>query len=166
MKLIDADALRQAILSMMPERSEVLLIVDNQPEAVTGIADLNKTIDGLERLRFFNQRAGRELWKDKPHDVQEQDIASADMVYADALELLKSQQAEIERLTKPEKEKQAERKRKRLEYNRKYKETHRQQAYQTTKEWRKNNPEKWKAQQARYRAKQRQKRLEGCETDG
>lgn len=32
MKLIDADALRQAILSTMPERSEVLLIVDNQPE--------------------------------------------------------------------------------------------------------------------------------------
>lgn len=32
MKLIDADALRQAILSIMPERSEVLLIVDNQPE--------------------------------------------------------------------------------------------------------------------------------------
>jgi len=32
MKLIDADALRQAILSTMPERSEVLLIVDSQPE--------------------------------------------------------------------------------------------------------------------------------------
>lgn len=32
MKLIDADALRQEILSIMPERSEVLLIVDNQPE--------------------------------------------------------------------------------------------------------------------------------------
>ena len=39
MKLIDADALRQAILSIMPERSEVLLIVDNQPEVVTGSAD-------------------------------------------------------------------------------------------------------------------------------
>ena len=34
MKLIDADALRQAILSIMPERSEVLLIVDNQPDAI------------------------------------------------------------------------------------------------------------------------------------
>lgn len=34
MKLIDADTLKQAILSIMPERSEVLLIVDNQPEAV------------------------------------------------------------------------------------------------------------------------------------
>lgn len=34
MRLIDADALKQAILTTMPERSEVLLIVDNQPEAV------------------------------------------------------------------------------------------------------------------------------------
>lgn len=64
------------------------------------MADLNKTIDGLERLRFFNQRAGRELWGDKPHDVQEQDIASADMVYVDAIELMKSQQAEIEQLNR------------------------------------------------------------------
>ena len=49
------------------------------------MADLNKTIDGLERLRFFNQGAGRELWQDKPHDVQEMDMANADAVYADAL---------------------------------------------------------------------------------
>lgn len=34
MKLIDADALKQAILSIMPERSEVLLIVENQPDGV------------------------------------------------------------------------------------------------------------------------------------
>lgn len=39
MKLIDADALRQAILSTMPERSEVLLIVDNQPDAVVRCKD-------------------------------------------------------------------------------------------------------------------------------
>ena len=67
------------------------------------MADLDKVIDGLERLRFFNQRAGRELWGDKPHDVQEQDIASADMVYADAIKLLKSQQAEIAELKEREK---------------------------------------------------------------
>lgn len=56
--------------------------------------DYGKTIDGLERLRFFNQRAGRELWADKPHDIQEQDIASADKVYADAIALLKEQEKE------------------------------------------------------------------------
>lgn len=54
--------------------------------------DREKVIDGLERLRFFNQRAGRELWSDKPHDVQEEDIANADAVYADALALLKEQE--------------------------------------------------------------------------
>ena len=32
MKLIDADRLRQAILTIMPERSEVLLVVDAQPD--------------------------------------------------------------------------------------------------------------------------------------
>ena len=55
--------------------------------------DKEKVIDGLERLQFFNQRAGRELWADKPHDVQEKDIANADAVYADALALLKEQKA-------------------------------------------------------------------------
>lgn len=51
-----------------------------------------KIIDGLEMLRFFNQRAGRELWADKPHDVQEQDILNADMIYASAISLLKKQE--------------------------------------------------------------------------
>lgn len=51
--------------------------------------NIDKVIDGLERLRFFNQRAGRELWGDKPKDIQDEDIANADLVYANALELLK-----------------------------------------------------------------------------
>ena len=55
--------------------------------------DREKVIDGLEMLRFFNQRAGRELWADKPHDVQETDIANADAIYAHALSLLKEQEA-------------------------------------------------------------------------
>lgn len=37
--LIDSEKLTQAILSIMPERSEVLLIVDNQPDAVVRCAD-------------------------------------------------------------------------------------------------------------------------------
>ena len=60
--------------------------------------DREKVIDGLERLRFFNQRAGRELWADKPHDVQEKDIANADAVYADALALLKEQEERYKKL--------------------------------------------------------------------
>lgn len=32
--LIDSDRLRQSILTTMPERSEVLLIVGNQPEGI------------------------------------------------------------------------------------------------------------------------------------
>ena len=63
--------------------------------------DREKVIDGLEMLRFFNQRAGRELWADKPHDIQETDIANADTIFADALALLKEQEEEIERLKTP-----------------------------------------------------------------
>lgn len=55
------------------------------------MSEIEKVIDGLQRLQFFNQRAGRELWADKPKKVQEQDIANADKVYSDALELLKEQ---------------------------------------------------------------------------
>ena len=55
--------------------------------------DREKVIDGLEMLRFFNQRAGRELWIDKPYDVQEQDISNADMIYVSAITLLKEQAA-------------------------------------------------------------------------
>ena len=59
------------------------------------MADMEKVIDGLEMLRFFNQRAGRELWTDKSHDIQETDIANADAIYADAIALLKEQDATI-----------------------------------------------------------------------
>ena len=36
-----------------------------------------KALDILERFDFFQgQRAGRELWNDKPKDVQDKDIES------------------------------------------------------------------------------------------
>lgn len=54
-----------------------------------------KVIDGIERLRFFNQRAGRELWGDKPTEIQNQDIADADSILADALVLLKEQEPRV-----------------------------------------------------------------------
>lgn len=42
-------------------------------------------IDGLEMLCFFNQRAGRELWFDKPKDVQEKDIENAERILQSAI---------------------------------------------------------------------------------
>lgn len=56
------------------------------------LIDREKVINGLEMLRFFNQRAGRELWGDKQHDVQETDIANADAIFASAITLLKQQE--------------------------------------------------------------------------
>jgi len=76
-----------------------------------------------------------------------------------ALDIIKEQAEQIERFTKTEEQKQAERKQKRREWQAKYRESHRQQAYQTTKEWRKNNPDKVKAQRARYRERQRMKKV-------
>lgn len=62
------------------------------------MADREKVIDGLEMLRFFNQRAGRELWTDKPHGIQETDIANADAIFADAITLLKEQDALLNKI--------------------------------------------------------------------
>ena len=39
--------------------------------------DFRRTIEVLDKLSFFGgQRAGRELWNDKPRDVQDEDIAN------------------------------------------------------------------------------------------
>ena len=40
------------------------------------IKSIEKALDILEKFKFFQgQRAGRELWFDKPKEVQDQDIA-------------------------------------------------------------------------------------------
>ncbi len=36
--------------------------------------DFDKIIDGIEMIEFFNQRAGRELWFNKPKEIQDADI--------------------------------------------------------------------------------------------
>lgn len=36
--------------------------------------DFDKIIDGIEMIEFFNQRAGRKLWMNKPKDIQDADI--------------------------------------------------------------------------------------------
>ena len=46
--------------------------------------------DRIEQAKFFNQRAGRELWNDKPKDVQDRDIASAEKMYDELLTLIKT----------------------------------------------------------------------------
>ena len=39
--------------------------------------ELEKAIEILDKLSFFGgQRAGRELWNDKPREVQDEDIAN------------------------------------------------------------------------------------------
>ena len=46
-------------------------------------------IDGLEMLKFFNQRAGRELWNEKKKEVQDQDIEKADQILSKTIDLIK-----------------------------------------------------------------------------
>ena len=48
-------------------------------------------IEALERLKFFNQRAGRELWADKPREIQDKDIESAEKTIELAISALKDE---------------------------------------------------------------------------
>ena len=45
-------------------------------------------VDKLKQLRFFNQRAGRELWGDKPREIQDKDIENADEIFSKAISAL------------------------------------------------------------------------------
>ena len=39
--------------------------------------EIKKGMECLDKMQFFmGQRAGRELWADKPHEIQEKDIES------------------------------------------------------------------------------------------
>lgn len=63
-------------------------------------SEIVKAFDVLEKMEFFGgQRAGRELWFNKPIDIQNKDIGK----FLRDIDFLKtfinSQQAEIERLT-------------------------------------------------------------------
>lgn len=53
---------------------------------------MDKLIDGLAMLHFFNQRAGRELWQSKPKAVQDYDISTADEILSKAIQKLKEAQ--------------------------------------------------------------------------
>lgn len=58
-----------------------------------------KAMDILDKFDFFQgQRAGRELWADKPFEVQEQDIANFSRDIASLKALIKELTEENERL--------------------------------------------------------------------
>ena len=50
--------------------------------------DFDKIIDGIEMIEFFNQRAGRELWMNKPKDIQEEDLKKENEILNAAKEAL------------------------------------------------------------------------------
>lgn len=52
----------------------------------------------LEKLDFFNQRSARELWGDKPFDVQSQDIADRHKDIEYLKSFIEYQNKEIEKL--------------------------------------------------------------------
>ena len=41
-----------------------------------GMNDYKKLLDALDGMDFFCDRAGKELWFDKPKEVQDEDIDS------------------------------------------------------------------------------------------
>lgn len=77
--------------------------------------DVMRALDILDKMDFFQgQRAGRELWREKPFEVQEQDIAdfsngidfikkvimNASLLLTDAKLVSLKKDAEIEKLRK------------------------------------------------------------------
>ena len=56
---------------------------------------VEKIIDYLEQIRFFNQRAGRELWNDKPTDIQNKDIENTDKKLGEAIQTIRELQSQI-----------------------------------------------------------------------
>lgn len=49
---------------------------------------MNKYQEALDKRRFFNQRAGRELWNDKPKEIQNMDIENAEKDFDTLQELV------------------------------------------------------------------------------
>lgn len=60
--------------------------------------DIIKALDILCKIDFFGQRAGRELWNEKPIDVQNKDIEHFARDVAFLKDFFNQQQAEIKRL--------------------------------------------------------------------
>ena len=60
--------------------------------------EIIKANDILDKLDFFNQRAGRELWNEKPVEFQDADIRNREEDIKFLKDLINRQKAEIERL--------------------------------------------------------------------
>ena len=54
-----------------------------------------KLIDKREMLRFFNERAGRELWQEKDKEIQDADIKNADEILSAAISALSHPQGDL-----------------------------------------------------------------------
>lgn len=59
---------------------------------------MTEILDILDKLDFFNRRAGRELWRIKPESIQDKDIQSLSSDIKKIRDFIARQQAEIERL--------------------------------------------------------------------
>lgn len=62
--------------------------------------EIIKANDILDKFDFFNQRAGRELWDEKPVEIQDADIRNREEDIKFLKDLINRQKAEIERLKK------------------------------------------------------------------
>ena len=63
-------------------------------------AEIIKANDILDKFDFFSQRAGRELWSDKPKDIQDKDIENFLNDVKFLKDLINRQKAEIDALRK------------------------------------------------------------------
>lgn len=60
--------------------------------------EIIKANDILDKLVFFNQRAGRELWNEKPVEVQDEDIRNREEDIKFLKDLINRQKADFESL--------------------------------------------------------------------
>lgn len=61
-----------------------------------GNSKLEQALDILDKFDFFNQRAGRELWLDKPKNIQDEDIKNFESDVEFLRNFIKVQQEELE----------------------------------------------------------------------
>lgn len=65
----DAEILREAADTIEELSAKLAALNMERSERYCEIMDI------LDKMEFFNQRAGRELWADKPKEVQDKDIS-------------------------------------------------------------------------------------------
>ena len=109
----DIEALNMAISALQKTESaeeEIICTCSDKEIAESFIKDVESVkdllpneqgelIDKLKQLRFFNQRAGRELWGDKPREIQDKDIENADVILDMAISALSEELSEDGTLT-------------------------------------------------------------------